>query len=153
MMSLLRLLRNSIVLVTLLLAFLSFGGEVNITADKFESRDNILIYKGNVVAVLSGNKTIKCNLLKIYLKKGKVEKIEAIGKVVYKDGKYTAMGNQMIYKPSDKKIFLIGNAVVSSSRGVLKGDRIVYDLRKKSVDVTTTKRVSSVIILDENNEF
>ena len=125
--------------------------KVNITADSFESKQDLLIYKGHVKAILSQNKTITCDTLKIYLKGGKVLKIEAIGSVVYKDGEYTAVGNRMIYKPSVKKVYLLGNATVNSPKGVLKGDKIVYDLKTKSMDVITSKskRVSSVLILDE----
>lgn len=111
-----------------------------------------MIYKGHVFAVLSKNKSVKCEVLKIYLNNtGKVEKIMAIGRVVYKDGQYTAVGKKMIYNPREKKVYLIGNATVTSPKGVLKGEKIVYDLSTKSMDVLVSKgsKVSSVLILEE----
>jgi lipopolysaccharide transport protein LptA len=151
-MWLLRLLTiNFLFLIVVSFNIPSFAGKVNITADSFESKENLLIYKGHVVAVLSQNKTVKCDVLEIHLKNGEVEEIVATGKVLYKDSEYTAVGNKMIYSPLEKKIYLFGNATVSSRKGILKGDKIVYDIKTKSMDVITlkNKRVSSVLILEE----
>ena len=82
-------------------------------------------------------------------KEGKLKEVIAYGHVRYKDKKYEAVGNIAIYIPSKKLIIVKGNAVVKSDKGIIKGDKIVYNLATDTFKAESKHRVQSVFQIEE----
>lgn len=128
---------------------LVFAERINIKADSFSAQKNKVVYEGHVVLKTDKGKKLLCDRLVLFLdKNGKLKRINAIGHVFYSDGRYKATGHAAIYYPAKKLLILEGNAVVSGKTGVLKGDRIVYNLQTRDIEVKSRTRVSSVIDID-----
>lgn len=127
----------------------AFAEEFHIQSDKLNAEKDKVVYVGHVIVTTETGKRLKCDKLVVFLdKNGKVEKIMAVGHVLYTDKKLKAMGNIALYYPKTKVIVLEGNAVIVSNRGVIKGERIVYNLQTGAVDVKSHRRVQSVIDID-----
>ncbi|NPB04976.1 MAG: hypothetical protein GXO08_01150 [Aquificae bacterium] len=140
---------TSILLSIVLLALPLWAERISITAKSFTGEKDRIIYKGDVKVTTESGKEIRCDRLTVYLSpEGKVERIVAAGGVIYKDKKYTATGDLMTYYPKKKEVILEGNAVVKTDRGVLKGDRIVYNIETGSVDVQSRSSVTGVFVID-----
>jgi len=140
----------SVAISILLFSLTTFAEKINIKANSFVSEKDKIVYSGNVYLHTDKGREIYCDRLVIFLnKEGKVQKIMAVGKVLYKDKKYTATGKVMIFYPSENKVVLSGNAVVKSKRGVLQGEKIVYNTKTGRVDVESS--VSSVFVIDNSN--
>ncbi len=142
--------KRTLTLASFLLFSIPLWAEkINIIAKSFTGEKDKIVYRGNVKLITQSGKKIFCDRLIVFLTKdGKVDKIVAGGNVIYKDGKYTATGNVMIYYPNKKEVVLQGNAVVKTKHGVLQGDKIVYNLKTGAVDVKSQSTVSGVFVIE-----
>ena len=132
-----------------LLTGLLFAERLHIKADRFLTKGDKAIYEGNVVLTTDKGRKLLCDRLIIFLgKDGKVKLVKALGHIYYEDSSYRATGDNATYLPFEAKLFLEGNAVVSSKDGVLKGDKIVYHLKSKDMEVKSRSRVESVLDVD-----
>ena len=143
--------RLTLSLLSLILAVnLTFAEKITVQADKFKSEEEKLVYIGNVVLKTDKGKVVNCDKLVIFLdKNGKIKKAMALGHVKYKDKKYKAVGNVMVYIPSKKLIILEGNALVKSEKGIIRGDRIVYNLENDTLKAESKRRVQTVFEIEE----
>ncbi len=133
----------------LILVGLLFAERLHIKADKFLAQGEKVIYEGHVVLTTDRGRRLLCDRLIVFLgKNGKVKLVKALGHIYYEDSSYRATGDNATYLPLAAKLLLEGNAVVSSKDGVLKGDKIVYNLRTKDMEVKAHSRVESVLDLD-----
>lgn len=144
------MLKRLLVLLSVFFLFTTaFAEKFHIQSDKLNAEKDKVIYIGNVIVVTETGKKLKCDKLIVFLNKaGKVEKIMAIGHVFYKDKNFKATGNIALYYPKIKIIVLEGNALIVGNRGIIKGEKIVYNLQTGIVDVKSSKRVQSVIDID-----
>ena len=142
--------RHILLPLSLLLAVaLSFAERISIKADSFTAQKDKVVYEGHVVLKTDKGKKLLCDRLVLFLdENGKLKRINAIGHVVYSDGKYKATGHAAISYPDKQLLVLEGNAVVSGKMGLLKGDKIVYNIKTRDVEVKSRTRVSSVIDID-----
>jgi len=141
-------------LLTLLNLFtvvgITFATQFFIEANSLSGNKQVVIYKGNVKVKTDKGDKLTCDLLTVYLnQKGDVEKIIAIGHVVFEGEKYSAVGKKMTYYPSQGKVVLEGNAVVKDGKGVLKGQKIIYF--PKSGKIVVKNSVSSVFVIKNSN--
>lgn len=141
-------------LLTLLSLFtiveITFATRFFIKANSLSGNEKVVIYQGNVKVETDKGDKLNCDLLTVYLNpKGGVEKIIAIGHVVFEGKKYSAVGKKMTYYPSQGKVVLEGNAAVTDSRGILKGQKIIYF--PKSGKIVVKNSVSSVFVIKNSN--
>ena len=143
--------RLTLSLLSLLFSIsLTFAEKITVQADRFKSEEQKLVYIGNVVLKTDKGKVVNCDRLVVFLdKNGKIEKAMALGHVKYKDKRYEAVGNVMVYIPSKKLIILEGNALVKSEKGIIKGDRIVYNLANDTLKAESRRKVQTVFEIEE----
>jgi lipopolysaccharide transport protein LptA len=143
--------RILIALSLLIFANFSFAEKIQIEADRMKGEKNLIIYEGNVFLHTDKGKKLYCDLLKIYLdKNNKIEKAVAIGHVRYFGPRYSAVSKRATYKPSEDLIILEGNAVIKNNKGILKGDKVVYNLKTGDVEAVATERVFSIFETKDN---
>lgn len=134
-------------------------GPIDITADTLDKFDDqhLVIYKGNVEAVQNGARLV-CDVLNLYFapaapppgtpagqpqaKKpanastagagdgfGQLEHAVADGHVFYVTQTQTARGEHAVYEAEPDTITMTGNVVVVQGQSVLKGDRMIMQLK------------------------
>ncbi len=132
----------------LIVSSISFAAKINISADRFISEGNKVIYIGKVV-VKSPKALLTCDKLTIVFDQNrKPKEIIAEGHVIYKDGQNSATGDKAFLYPKENLVVLIGNAVAKTKDGVIKGDKLVYNLKTKEIKVeAVSQRVQSVIVI------
>ena len=129
---------------------LTFAEKITVQADRFKSEEEKLVYIGNVVLKTDKGKVVTCDRLVIFLdKNGKIKKAMALGHVKYEDKKYKAVGNVMVYIPAKRLIILKGNALVKSEKGIIRGDRIVYNLENDTLKAESKRRIQTVFEIEE----
>lgn len=123
--------------------------QVTITSDTMEalSEQNIVIFKGNVVAV--EDFTICSDELYIHYDENKdISEIEAGGNVrIFQDNK-TSTSDRAVYSRIDRKVVLTGKPQVKQCTDTIKGDRITVFLDKDNAMVESDSggRVRAVIM-------
>lgn len=123
--------------------------QVTITSDTMEalSAQNIVIFKGNVVAV--EDFTICSDELYIHYDENKdISEIEAGGNVrIFQDNK-TSTSDRAVYSRTDRKVVLTGKPQVKQCTDTIKGDRITVFLDKDNAMVESDSggRVRAVIM-------
>ncbi|NPA13726.1 MAG: hypothetical protein GXN97_00890 [Aquificae bacterium] len=132
----------------LIVSSISFAAKINISADRFISEGNKVIYIGKVV-VKSPKALLTCDKLTIVFDQNrKPKEIIAEGHVIYSDGQNSATGDKAFLYPKENLVVLIGNAVAKTKDGVIKGDKLVYNLKTKEIKVeAVSQRVQSVIVI------
>jgi len=144
----LSLLSGLILFSTILLA-----EKISVEADRFESEAGKFVYIGNVLLKTDKGKKLYCDrLIVITTPQGGIKKITAEGHIRYSDGKYEAVGNRAVYLPQKREIILEGNALVKTQKGLVKGDRVIYNLKTGSVKAEATQRVKTVFQIEENKK-
>lgn len=129
---------------------LTFAEKFHIQSKKLAIQGNIAIYIGQVIATTKSGKSLKCNRLIVFLdKNGKAKKIKAVGHVLFREKGLKAAGNIAIYNPIKKEIILEGNALIVKNNTIIKGEKIIYNLLTKVINVKSPKKVSSVINIDK----
>lgn len=123
--------------------------QVTITSDTMEalSEQNIVIFKGNVVAV--EDFTICSDELYIRYDENKdISEIEAGGNVRIFQGNKTSTSEKAVYNRTDRKVVLTGKPQVKQCTDTIKGDRITVFLDKDNamVESDTGGRVRAVIM-------
>ncbi len=125
-------------------AFSGFSSQstdlIQIEADTLEIRDGekMAVYSGNV-SVRQGDTQLKTASLRIFYT-GKatsstpgssVDKIEANGGVVISAKGQSATGDKAVFEMAREIITLTGNVVLSDKDNVLRGKRLVVNMRTK----------------------
>ncbi|MYZ47638.1 LptA/OstA family protein [Propylenella binzhouense] len=130
---------------------------IQIEADQLEVQDakKLAIYRGNV-RVLQGNTVLKTAELRVYYTGrpgggaaqsaststpqggpagSSVERIEAYGGVVVQSDTQTATGNRAVFEMAKDTVTLIGNVVLTEADNVVRGERLVVNLKTKEAKV------------------
>ncbi|MEQ8246583.1 MAG: lipopolysaccharide transport periplasmic protein LptA [Alphaproteobacteria bacterium] len=121
---------------------------IEIAADALEvQQDNqIAVFSGNVDAK-QGNMVLRAEKLWVHYQESAtadtaqaISKIDAEGKVFFSSGGETAEGDQGAYDVDNAVIVLTGRVVLTQGDNVLKGSRLVLDLRtgRSSMDADQT---------------
>jgi lipopolysaccharide export system protein LptA len=113
---------------------------IQIEADRLEVRDEekLAIYQGNVT-VHQGDTLLKTAELHVFYSGGgqgpnagpsaSLERIIANGGVVVQSQNKTATGDEAVFEMADETITLTGNVVLTEDENIVRGDRLVVDLR------------------------
>ncbi len=110
---------------------------IEIAADALEvQQDNqIAVFSGNVDAQ-QGEMKLRAEKLLVYYHEGSggeaaqaISKIDAEGQVFFSSGSETASGGQGTYDVDNGVIVLTGQVVLTQGDNVIKGNRVVLDLK------------------------
>ena len=117
---------------------------IQIEANKLEIRDSekVAVYSGNV-AVRQGETVLRTAHLRIFYSGeatsvapgSAVERIEADGRVVVMANGQSASGDRAIFEMARDLITMSGNVVLSDKDNVLRGNRLVVNLRTKKAQM------------------
>lgn len=128
---------------------------IEIEADKLEVRQDqqLAIFTGNVVAV-QGGMTLKTNEMRVTYRQndksggasvgGAISRLEAIGAVVINTDRETATGERGVYDVDGRVIDLQGNVQLSNKDGRLTGQALRMNLATGVSELTSTGRVRGV---------
>jgi lipopolysaccharide export system protein LptA len=119
------------------------GGPIDITADELELIDaqHLAIWRGDVEALQGGNR-MRAGEIRIFFAGsggasagapgrnwGPVTRIEAGGTVYFVTPQQTARGNAGVYELTSNTITLTGDVIVAQGQSVVRGDRLVVDVK------------------------
>ncbi len=117
---------------------------IQIEANKLEIRDaeKMAVYSGNV-AVRQGPTVLRTAHLRIFYTGeatsvapgSSVDRIEADGRVVVTARGQSASGDRAVFEMARDLITLTGNVVLSDKDNVLRGNRLVINLRTKKARI------------------
>ncbi|WP_029521924.1 lipopolysaccharide transport periplasmic protein LptA [Persephonella sp. KM09-Lau-8] len=106
----------------------------------YSKKDNLLIYKGNVI-VKKEDFILHSDTLKILLdQKGDISRIIAIGHVHFKKGNRTGKSDKAEYFKDKNYIILTGNAQLQQNNNIIEGEKIVYYLDTEKAEVVGQKK-------------
>ena len=125
---------------------------IQIEADRLEVRDaeKIAIYQGNV-RVRQGETLLKTAELRIhYIGEATggapgsgVDRIETAGAVTVQSGKQTASGDKAIFEIAKDLVTMTGNVVLTEGDNVVRGNRLVVDLKAKKAKMDSASSQGS----------
>ncbi|MBI1911855.1 MAG: lipopolysaccharide transport periplasmic protein LptA [Deltaproteobacteria bacterium] len=126
---------------------------VTVTSDIMEAKtsDNMVVFKGNVVAV--EDFTLCSDELFIRYDENKdVKEIEATGNVRIFQQEKTSTSDKAVYNRLDRIIVLTGRPQVKQCTDMIKGDKITVYIDQDNALVESEKgsRVKAVIMPDKN---
>lgn len=115
---------------------------VEITADSLEvlQDQEVAVFRGNVEAV-QGNLTLKSALLRVHygddaagegagpVPAGRISRLEAEGGVVFTTPDQSVRGTTAVYDVAAEQITVEGDVVLQQDANVIRGERLVVDLR------------------------
>ena len=123
------------------------GGPIDMTADELELVDaqHLAIWRGDVEA-LQGRNRMRAETINIYFTGvptstggasgaapgrnwGKVQKIEAEGKVFYISPTQTARGDHGLYEAASDTITITGDVIVAQGPSVVHGEKLTIDVK------------------------
>ena len=113
---------------------------IDFSADdvSYTPRKEIVDLKGNV-KVTRGNTTLTSGLLTIHMSQGEPTEMVATGNATFtRTGSeaLTAKGDKAVYAPTENKLTLTGNVVLTRQGNTLKGENLVYDLTTGNAQLT-----------------
>ncbi|MCB1836933.1 MAG: lipopolysaccharide transport periplasmic protein LptA [Alcanivoracaceae bacterium] len=92
------------------------------------------LYEGNA-ELLQGIRQLRADSIRIELKDGAPQRIEATGGVMLKEeGIVEARGNRLVYDVASQRISVYEQAYVNHQGRVFEGAELEYDLQSKQVD-------------------
>lgn len=129
---------------------------IEITSDSLEvlQAENKAIFSGDVNAK-QGDLDIKSSKMTVFYKKsaakkdetdsgkrqtpseGKVSKVEIDDKVFISTPKETAQGNKGVYEVDPGTITLTGNVTLTSGKNIVKGDKLVYNIKTRQSKIVS----------------
>jgi len=67
----------------------------------------------------------------------KMEKVEAFGNVTIDMGERSGSSDKLLYLPEEKKVILLGNAMVRDKKNRVRGKKITFFLDKEEMEVSS----------------
>lgn len=140
----------------------AFGGfsttsedPIHIEADRLEVRDEEkrAVYKGNV-SVRQGETLLRTAELQVFYSGGgqtpsgaggSLERIIANGRVIVQSQNRTATGDEAVFEMASETIVLTGNVVLTEDENIVRGDRLVVDLRTGEAQMQG-QRVQTILV-------
>lgn len=125
---------------------------IQIEADRLEVRDEekLAIYQGNV-RVRQGDTLLKTAELRIHYTGeaaggapgSGVERIETAGAVTVQSGNQTAKGDRAVFEMAKDLVTMTGNVVLTEGDNVVRGDKLVVDLKAKKARMVSASSSGS----------
>jgi lipopolysaccharide export system protein LptA len=130
-------------------------GRVNVEANEMEigGDGDKATFRGNVIAARDGT-TVLCETLVVnYIitkaadgtEKREVGAIDAVGGVTIKTAKETITASKATIMDSEDKLFANGNVKVVQGNNVLRGQKLVINLKTRKIDMSGG-RVNAVVV-------
>lgn len=111
---------------------------IEITADTLTVKrmNEIAVFSGNVEAV-QGKTNLRSDVMTVYYRSKKnaeetqntISKIDVDGNVFLTTPDETAQGDSGVYNVDKKEVILVGKVVLTQQDNVIKGNRLVYDMK------------------------
>ncbi|NWF93401.1 MAG: lipopolysaccharide transport periplasmic protein LptA [Syntrophaceae bacterium] len=114
------------------------GEPIDITSDRVEtySRENLIIFKGNVVARQKDMVIYADSLEAVIFEGGKgVEKVIAGGNVKIQQGTRVAHCQRAVFYNIDQRVVLTGSPQVIEGENMVSGDEIVFHVAQNRIEV------------------
>jgi len=114
------------------------GQPIDISSDKVEtySKENLIIFKGNVVARQKDMVIHADSLEAVILEGGKgIERIIAGGNVKIQQGLRVANCQKAVFYNIDQKVILTGSPRVMEGENMVSGDEIIFDIAQNRMEV------------------
>jgi outer membrane protein assembly factor BamD len=111
---------------------------IDITSDRVEtySKENLIIFKGNVMARQRDIIIYADSLEAVVIENGKgIEKVIADGNVKIQQGLRVASCEKAIFYNIDQKVILTGAPRVWEDDNIVSGDEIVFDIEQNRIEV------------------
>lgn len=111
---------------------------IDITSDRVEtySKENLIIFKGNVMARQKDMVIYADSLEAVIIEDGKgIERIVAGGNVKIQQGLRVANCQKAVFYNLDQKVVLTGDPKVWEGENVVSGDEIVFDIEQDRFEV------------------
>ena len=111
---------------------------IDITSDKVEAfwKDNLIVFKGNVVARQKDMVIYADSLEALIVEDGKgIERVTAGGNVKIQQGLRVANCQKAVFYNLDQKVILTGDPKVTEGENIVSGDEIIFDIDKDRVEV------------------
>ena len=102
---------------------------ISVSADTFtgDFQTKVGVYSGNVV-VSQGTFKLHADRVQVAVAKGKPNRIDAVGHVLFDAPSGTASGDKGVYDLGPRTITLTGNVVLAKDKNVMRGTSLVVDL-------------------------
>jgi len=114
------------------------GQPIDISSDKVEtySKENLIIFKGNVVARQKDMVIYADSLEAVILEGGKgIERVIAGGNVKIQQGLRVASCEKAVFYNVDQKVILTGSPKVMEGENMVSGDEIIFDIAQNRMEV------------------
>jgi len=92
-------------------------------------------FKGGV-HLIRGDFDLRCDRLLAYYQNNELQRAEAFGRVRMQQGQKRGASKQAIYNKKDDILTLIGKASVEDKDGVIRGEKIIHNIKTESTQVT-----------------
>ena len=127
------------------------GGPIDMSGDHLELIDaqHVAVWSGKVEA-LQGADRMRAENVKLYFAGsgnataaaggkswGDVQRIEASGTVYFVTPQQTARGDTAVYNVAGDTVTMTGNVVVSQGQSVLRGDRLVIEVKSGHATISS----------------
>jgi outer membrane protein assembly factor BamD len=118
--------------------FVDTSQPIDVISDRVEtySKENVIIFRGNVVARQKDIVIYADSIEAKVIKDGKgIERVLASGNVKVQQGLRVASCQKAVFLNLDQKIILTGEPKVSEGDNMVSGEEIVFDLARNQVEV------------------
>lgn len=134
------------------------GQPINVASDSFEGdmQTKVGTYLGNVVVVQATCKLRADKLIAEATSGNDLNRLTAVGNVVFNSTSGTALGDNGIYDLGTKTLTLTGKVVLTKGKDVMRGTRLVVDMNTDIAHMTAKGmpggRVQSSFIPKQNGD-
>ena len=145
--------------------------EIEITAEQLTvlQKEELAIFTGSVEAI-QGDARLKSDKMVVHYAKGKneqletpemnhaINKMDVVGNVKIDQQDQHASGNKGTYFVADEKLELNGNVVLNKGGNIIKGEKLLYNMKTGQSDVFAGKndqtpgRVKALVIPKKKNK-
>ncbi len=80
----------------------------------------------------------------------KIKKVEAFGNIDIKMGERKGVSDKVLYLPEEKKVILLGNAMVRDKKNQVRGEKITFYLDREEMEVSSVSEIK--LVPDEDME-
>jgi len=106
-----------------------------VTVDHLHSQAE---FKGGVHLV-RGNFDLRCDRLLAYYENNELQRAEAFGRVRMQQGNKRGAAKHATYNKKDDLLILMGKGSVEDSDGVIRGEKIIHNIKTESTQVMQGK--------------
>ncbi len=128
---------------------------ISVNADHFigDLKANVGTYEGNVV-VTQGTFKLRADKVKVTVKDGQANRVDAVGHVLFDSSSGRASGDAGVYELPKRTITLTGTVVLTKDKNVMRGTMLVVNLATGQANFTAKGaqggRVQSIFVPEKS---